>query len=126
MKKLVFLKGKAWKRQALLFLLRFSSCLVLSCYLKDFVRLFKSLLSIYTCKLLIKLRNVFKQSTIHFIFLILLFMLYISSNMFLFLQKQVMQTLISFFLLQARPSFLFLYIISSYYHFVYALFKPLI
>lgn len=99
----------------------------------SFVMLFKrvfssfmSLPSICTSKPLIKLRNVFKQSTIHFIFLILLFMLYISSNMFLFLQKQVMQTLISFFLLQARPSFLFLYIISSYYHFVYALFKPLI
>lgn len=36
--------------------------------LKEVSSSFKSLPSIYACKLLIKLRNVFKQSTIHFIY----------------------------------------------------------
>lgn len=126
MKKTGFPKREAMEKTSPLFSVAFFKLFSFVMLFKSVFSSFKSLPSIYTCKLLIKLRNVFKQSTIHFIFLVLLFMLYISSNMFLFLQKQVMQTLISFPVLQARSSFLFLYIISSYYHFVYALFKPLI
>lgn len=85
MKKTGFLKREGMEKASPLISVAFFKLFSFVMLLKEVSSSFKSLPSIYTCKLLIKLRNVFKQSTIHFIFLVLLFMLCMSGNLFLFL-----------------------------------------